>query len=83
MGGRATSAHKTANALASPYIRHGEPSWRFCETMVRTDPEGSVGIEKELSVPETILVDEPTAHFQIGWDVARGGRDVFRPIITE
>lgn len=32
---------------------------------------------------ETILADEPTAHFRIGWDVARGGRDVFRPIIAE
>jgi hypothetical protein len=32
---------------------------------------------------ETILADKPAAHFRIGWDVARGGRDVFRPIITE
>jgi hypothetical protein len=32
---------------------------------------------------ETILADEPAAHFKIGWDVARGGRDVFRPIIAE
>jgi len=32
---------------------------------------------------ETILAGEPTAHFRIGWDVARGGRDVFRPIIAE
>jgi hypothetical protein len=32
---------------------------------------------------EAILADEPTAHFRIGWDVARGGRDVFRPIIAK
>jgi hypothetical protein len=32
---------------------------------------------------ETVLADEPTAHFRIGWDVARGGRDVFKPIIAE
>ena len=32
---------------------------------------------------ERVLADEPTAHFRIGWDVARGGRDVFRPIIAE
>ena len=32
---------------------------------------------------ETVLADEPTAHFRIGWVVARGGRDVFRPIIAE
>jgi hypothetical protein len=32
---------------------------------------------------ERILADEPTAHFRIGWDVARGGRDVFRPIIAD
>ena len=32
---------------------------------------------------ERILADDPTAHFRIGWDVARGGRDVFRPIIAE
>jgi hypothetical protein len=32
---------------------------------------------------ERILADDPTAHFRIGWDVARGGRDVFKPIIAE
>lgn len=32
---------------------------------------------------ETVLADEPTAHFRLGWDVARGGRDVFRPILAE
>lgn len=32
---------------------------------------------------ETVLADEPTAHFRIGWDVARAGRDVFRPIVAE
>ena len=32
---------------------------------------------------ERILADDPTAHFRIGWDVARGGRDVFRPIIAD
>ena len=32
---------------------------------------------------ERILADYPTAHFRIGWDVARGGRDVFRPIIAD
>ena len=32
---------------------------------------------------ETILADEPSAHFPIGWDVARGGCDVFRPIVAE
>jgi hypothetical protein len=32
---------------------------------------------------ETVLADEPTAHFRIGWVVARGGRDVFKPIIAE
>jgi hypothetical protein len=32
---------------------------------------------------ERILADDPTAHFRIGWDVARGGRDVFRLIIAD
>jgi len=32
---------------------------------------------------ETILADEPTAHFRICWEVARGGRDVFKPIMAE
>jgi hypothetical protein len=32
---------------------------------------------------ERILADDPAAHFRIGWDVARGGRDVFRPIIAD
>jgi hypothetical protein len=32
---------------------------------------------------ERVLADDPTAHFWMGWDVARGGRDVFRPIIAD
>lgn len=32
---------------------------------------------------ETILANEPTAHFRMCWDVARAGRDVFRPIMAE
>lgn len=32
---------------------------------------------------ETVLADEPAAHFRIGWEVAREGRDVFRPIVAE
>lgn len=32
---------------------------------------------------ETVLADEPTAHFKIAWDVARGGREIFRTIIAD